>query len=45
MRAREQLRLMQSDYEGVDREAFSKEIEKCIKFLEGANIKPAENNE
>ena len=45
MRAREQLRLMQSGYEGLDREAFSKEIEKCIKFLEGANIKPAEINE
>jgi hypothetical protein len=39
LRAREQLNLMQSGYEGVDREVLRKEIDKSIQFLEGANIK------
>jgi O-antigen ligase len=45
MKAKNQVERMFSGYPDGNPRALVLEIEKCIKFLEGANIKPAEMNE
>lgn len=44
LRAREQAGRIQHGYEGTNLPAIKEEIEKCIKFLEGANIQPREHD-